>query len=105
MGKQGTQPRAGTLMALATWAGLDPRDYAPQIEFDPDAAPRSKASRTNLQLTRAIRAFFENNENEELTLEQMAAKFGVSVGSVRNAIAILKRHGFLCRHIVYRMDK
>lgn len=38
-------------------------------------------------------AFFHANPDEELTLSQVATKFGVSAGRVRNVLATLTKGG------------
>lgn len=40
-----------------------------------------------------ILAYFASNPNEELTIEQVALKFGANMATVRNALARLAKQG------------
>lgn len=53
-------------------------------------------------LWKRIAAFFEANPDEELTKEDMMAKFGASEHSVVQALWRLKGDGTVDRHVVYR---
>jgi Fic family protein len=55
-------------------------------------------------LDQRLRAFFDSNRGEELTLDQIAGKFGVCRNTARNAITTLRKQGYLGRVIVYRRE-
>jgi DNA-binding GntR family transcriptional regulator len=59
----------------------------------------------NTGLTKRLREFFEANPGEELTQQDIAAKFGASPRTVANAICTLHKHGLLQRAVVYRLDR
>lgn len=42
-----------------------------------------------------VREFFETNRDEELTFEDIAAKFGCSVSSARHVVYTLSRFGLV----------
>lgn len=53
-------------------------------------------------LAERMRAFFEANPLEELTLEDMVIKFDATLGTVKNAVTDLKAAGVIDRVIVFR---
>lgn len=55
-------------------------------------------------LRTAMREFFQNNPDEELTQQDMAIKWGVHPRTIRNIISALKGEGMVKRVIVYRLN-
>ena len=55
-----------------------------------------------LSARRAVRQFYDANPSEELTLEQLRAKFGISACNARRILCDLKRDGLVRSVIVYR---
>jgi predicted transcriptional regulator len=60
-------------------------------------------TRTHLSIVDRVRAFFQANPFEELTVEDVAAKFSCTRSTAENALSRLSGEGLLQRASVYRV--
>ena len=59
--------------------------------------------RDKLGVAERLRRFFANNPFEELSVDDVAAKFGCQRGTAEHAVATLRQDGLIERVSIYRI--